>query len=379
MELPELLAPWRDSISAQIPGLEIFDAHTHVGQNDPDGFTQTLDELVTLLQGASARGCFVFPFHEPTGYPGPNDAVRAAALESNAAHPDGPLTVPFCRVNPWEEALAEAVRCLDLGARGIKLHPRAEAFNLDHPAVRDLFALADERTVPILIHSGRGIDAPGVHIAKLAEEFPGARVILAHAGATDLSWLWRVAPDVPNLLFDSAWFVPADLIALFTLIPPSQILFASDAPYGRPGLLAIVQARLALQVGLSPDQIRLMFSQQSLALAAGDPLAVAGPAVGERERAPHVLLDRVADFIQMATMLGIRGGDALEMLSLARQAANVPEEHDDAPIFAAILRLLDAHDTLLLDDPTGRERFGVLLLAGCLARTPDVALPAQIA
>ncbi len=370
-----MLAPWRASVSEQVPGLELFDAHTHVGFNDPDGFTQSFDELAALLRGAAMRGCFVFPFHEPDGYPGPNDAVRSAAQAFSAENPDGPLTVPFCRVNPWDGAADEAVRSLDLGARGIKLHPRAEAFNLDHPAVRDIFAIADERGVPILIHSGRGIDAPGVHVVALAQGFPGARVILAHAGATDLSWLWRVAPDVPNLLFDSAWFVPADLVALFTLIPPSQVLFASDAPYGAPQMLGLVQARLALQVGLSPEQIRLMFSEQSLALAAGAPLGVAGPAVGERDRAPHVLLDRVAEYIQSATMLGVRGGDNVEILALARQAANVPDEHDDAPIFAAILQLLDAYDGLLSTDPESRERFAILLLAGCLARTPDVPLP----
>ena len=119
--------------------------------------------------------------------------------------------MPFCRVNPWDGAVAEAVRSLDLGARGIKLHPRAEAFNLDHPAVAEVFAVAHEREVPVLIHSGRGIEPPGRHIVELATRYPGARVILAHAGATDLSWLWRVAGDVPNLLFDSAWFMPADL------------------------------------------------------------------------------------------------------------------------------------------------------------------------
>jgi predicted TIM-barrel fold metal-dependent hydrolase len=378
MELPELLRPWHASIAEQVPGLELFDAHTHVGHNDPDGFTQSFDELVALLRSSEARGCFVFPFNEPGGYPGPNDAVRSAALAFNAEHPTGPLMIPFCRLDPWEGAVAEAERSLDLGARGIKLHPRAEAFNLDHPAVRGVFAVAAERGVPVLIHSGRGIEAPGVHIVKLAEEFPAARVILAHAGATDLSWLWRVAPDVPNLLFDSAWFFAIDLIALFTLIPPSQILFASDAPYGQPRLLSLIQARIALQVGLSADQIRLIFSEQSLAVAVGDPLMVAGPAVGERERAPHVLLDRVAEYIQTSTMLWIRGTDGAESLVLARQAANVPEEHDDAPIFAAILTLLDAHDTMLATDPDGRERFGLLLLAACLARTPDVALPAPM-
>jgi predicted TIM-barrel fold metal-dependent hydrolase len=376
MELSELLTPWHASLEQQLPGLDLFDAHTHVGQHDPDGFTQSFDELITLLRSARAQGCFVFPFNEPDGYPGPNDAVRERALAYSAEHPGGPRTVPFCRVNPWDGAVAEAERSLDLGARGIKLHPRAEAFNLDHPVVVELFAIAHERTLPVLIHSGRGIEAPGRHILTLARRYPGARVILAHAGATDLSWLWRAAGDVPNLLFDTAWWMPADLLALFSLIPPAQIVFASDAPYGQPLVASISQVRYMRQVGLSDDQIRLICAGQSLALADAAPLAVAGPAVGERDSAPHLLLDRVADLLQMTIYVWIRGGDGAEVLSLARLACNVPGEHDDAPVFAAILGLIDAHDAMFAADPESRVRFAALMLAGCLARTPDVALPA---
>ena len=48
-------------------------------------------------------------------------------------------------------------RCLDLGARGIKLHPRAQRFLLNDDRLEPVFALAAERRVPILIHGGRGL------------------------------------------------------------------------------------------------------------------------------------------------------------------------------------------------------------------------------
>ena len=40
------------------------------------------------------------------------------------------------------------------------------------PAVRGLVALAHERSVPVLIHAGRGIPALGEDTVKLAGEFP---------------------------------------------------------------------------------------------------------------------------------------------------------------------------------------------------------------
>ena len=365
------LQPYTDVVRAMVPGLELFDAHTHVGFNDPDGMRQSPDELVASLRSAGARGAFVFPFHEPDGYAPANDWVLGAAADS------GGLLVPFCRVNPHDGALAEARRCLDAGARGIKLHPRAEGFTLDHPNVRPLVALAHERSLPVLIHAGRGIPALGLHAVELAGEFPDARLILAHAGICDLSWIWRAAPDHPNLLFDTAWWMPADLLTLFSLIPPGQILFASDAPYGHTAFSASFQLRSALVAGLSSEQIRSITSEQSLRLAAGEALLPAGEAIGEREHAPHVLLDRLAEFLLLGAIATMRGAEgAGEMLALARLACDVPEDIDDAPVFEAIRLLLDGFDAYSAEQPQDRRRLGFLILAATVARTPDVPIPA---
>jgi predicted TIM-barrel fold metal-dependent hydrolase len=371
MDLGTHLLPWSEIVLEQVPGIELFDAHTHLGQNDPDGMSQTPEQLLEVLELAHARGAFVFPMHEPDGYPPANDMVLEVAGDS-----DG-LLVPFCRVNPHQDAVAEAERCLAAGARGIKLHPRAEQFTLDHPAVRSVIALAHERTLPVLIHAGRGIPALGLHAVQLAEDFPNARLILAHAGICDLSWIWRVAADYPNLLFDTAWWLPADMLSLFTLVPPGQIVFASDAPYGNTVGSASIQLRSALQVGLSPEQIRSIASGQALRIAAREPLQPAGPAVGERERASHVLLDRVAEFLLVGTLLTMRGGEGAEMLALARLACDVPDEIDDAPIFAAIRGLIDAYDEFTAAAPNDRRRVVFLILAATVARTPDVPVPAM--
>ena len=355
---------------AQVPGLDLFDAHTHIGHNDPDGMSQSPEQLLELLEMAHARGAFVFPMHEPDGYPPANDEVVEVAAASAG------VLIPFCRVDPHTDAVAEAERCLAAGARGIKLHPRAEQFTLDHPVVRSLVALAHERTIPVLIHAGRGIPALGLHAVELAGEFPNARLILAHAAISDLSWIWRVAPDHPNLLFDTAWWMPADLQSLFSLMPPGQILFASDAPYGAPGYAAAFMLRSALQIGLSEAQIRSIAGEQALRIARGEPLEPAGPALGDHERASHLLLERVAEFLLLGTIASMRGVDPAEMLALARLACDVPEEIDDAPVFAAIRWLLDRYDAYVADFPEDRRQLTFLILAATVARTPEVPIPA---
>ena len=240
----------------RLDGVELVDAHTHLGFNDPDGFSCSVAELTEALEAAGARGV-AFPMHEPAGYREANDAVIAASRGS------GGRIAAFCRLDPaHEDAVAEAERALDAGALGIKLHPRAEQFSLHDPEAAPIFALAEERGLPVLIHAGRGIPALGRDTVALAERHPGARIILAHAGISDLSWLWERTADLPNILFDTSWWSAADLLALLSLVPPGQVLFASDAPYGTPVQAAIVTARLALQAGLDPEQVRAIIRTQ---------------------------------------------------------------------------------------------------------------------
>jgi hypothetical protein len=181
---------------------------------------------------------------------------------------------------------------------------------------------------------------------------------------------------LPNVLFDSAWRSSQDLLALFTLVPPAQVLFASDSPYGMTGASAAAQLRLALQAGLTAEQVALIASGQSQQVASGGPLAVGGPAVGERERASHVLLERVANFLQAAAIVEFRTGDGSELVALAQLACDVPDEIDDAPVFSAIRQLLSAYQVARAAEPENRASRSLLLVGAYVAMSPDVPLPA---
>src|SRR5919205_1562968 len=97
VDVEALLQPYYDRLLADVGPLELFDAHTHIGANDPDGFRQTPEQLLRALGRAGARGV-VFPMHEPDGYRAANDAVIEAAAAS------GGRVVPYCRVNPHDGA-----------------------------------------------------------------------------------------------------------------------------------------------------------------------------------------------------------------------------------------------------------------------------------
>ena len=366
-----LLDPWLASLRAQAGGFDLIDAHTHIGSSDPDGFKQTPAELIARLDAAGARGV-VFPMHEPDGYREANDTVLRAAAES-----EGKLTA-FCRVDPHRDAVEEARRALDAGARGIKLHPRAERFALSQPAIRELVAVAHERRVPILIHAGRGIPALGRDTLHLAEDFPDARLILAHAAISDLAWMWRVLPEHPNVFIDTSWWNATDLLALFSLVPPGQILFASDSPYGSVVQGAICTLRCAAQAGLDGDQLRAVAGGQLRRLLDAEAPLDLGPAPGPPKAGVDVLLERVADNLVSAMARRVIGDDGDEPVALARLGCAVGPDAEQADVCASVLALIDRSEAHRAVPESERFAFSDLHVLACalaVARTPAVPLP----
>ena len=244
--------------------------------------------------------------------------------------------------------------------------------------MREIVALAHERRVPVLIHAGRGIPALGQHTVALSGEFPDAKLILAHGAISDLAWLWKVMPEHPNLFIDTAWWNPADLMALFCLAPPAQVLWASDSPYGLPVMSAVVALRCALQAGLAPEAVRSIAGGQMARLLAGEPGADAGPP--PRRVAPlDPHLERVVTHLVTAMGRAFARADPEEPLALARLACAVGTDQECSPVCAAVLELLDLYEAHKHEPPRdGRPfppagRFVVTALA--VARTPDVPLP----
>jgi hypothetical protein len=117
----EFLLPWLRRLTKRVPGVRLVDAHTHLGGNDPDGWSCSPAELTGALTLAGAQAV-VFPLMERTGYREANNAVLAAAAAS-----EGRL-VPFCRVNPchWPAAACPP------GLSGRTRHTRGAAIRPDH-------------------------------------------------------------------------------------------------------------------------------------------------------------------------------------------------------------------------------------------------------
>jgi hypothetical protein len=350
-----------------------FDAHTHIGQNDPDGRKATPEEIVGGLDAAGHRRALVFAMHEPDGYGPANDAVLAAAAAS-----EGRL-VPLARIAPDAAgAVDEARRCLQAGARGFKLHPRSDAFGLPHPVVEEVVALAHEHRAPVLFHAGRGIPHLGEAVVDLARRYPGARLILAHAGISDLGWLADEAAVLPNLFFDTAWWNVADHLQLYSTIPPGRILYASDMPYG-PGLFtAFFFVRVAQAVGLSLEAMRAIAGEQLDRVVAGEEPLDVGPAPGPEAVGPRVIeAERVVAYCTGGLQVALRGMDPSEPIALARLACRTCRDGEVRELLTYVDRLLViAQENAAAAPDVPFALMPAVLAALMLAGTPTTGVPA---
>ncbi len=364
----ELLLPLFRRLAERIPGLTLFDSHTHLGDRDPDGSHLPLEGLLDAL-GQTGASAVTFPLMDPAGYREANTAVIAAAAAS-----EGRL-VPFCRVDPREDPAPELARCFAAGAKGVKLHPRAEDFDLRHAGVRAVMATAAERGAPVVVHSGLGIPSLGRDALWLAEQFPEAPLILAHVAEPDLAWIWRELDGHPNLFIDTAWWNPADHIALFSHVPPGHILLGSDTPYGTTVAAAIVAMATALGTGLSPAQVEAVCGGQLRRLLAGGATPETldlGPAPGAPlPRSP--LVERVFTLL-VGSLARMRTAAASEdLLELARLGCDVGADEPGAAALAEVAELLDLRAGYARTHELDGRRaagFHLVLAAAALAGSP---------
>lgn len=347
----DALAPFLTETQLLRPSdAEVIDAHTHLGL-DEDGRSLRLDQLLAQLDAAGARRACVFPLHDPERKPAysvPNDRVIAWASES-----EGRLT-PFCRLDPAEDPIAEGERCLTAGARGIKLHPRAQDFVFDGPEMRAIFALADSARVPILIHAGRGLPPLADGLADLAMSHPEVVLILAHGAICDQGILTSRLADHPGVLYDVSCFFPLDVIELFARAPAERIVFASDPPYGLPATTLYLALRVAAQAGLDESATRGVLGATMADLLDGRGL----PPITPPRRGPSIgLSGRLARVYNYGSLTGpaLFAGvpeQALAMLDMAIAACRDPEPGDVGEALEIVGSALGAA-AVLLQDPDG--------------------------
>jgi predicted TIM-barrel fold metal-dependent hydrolase len=197
-----------------------------------------------------------------------NDAVLALARA-----PGSPRFFAIGSVHPGDgrAALLEIDRIAREGARGLKLHPNTQAFDVATPAVRRVVARAARRGLPILFDAYSPFDADQAgKFVRLAMEVPTARLVLAHAHGPRFPELlvypvlaryarWRrnvwVDLSATASLLAASPFAPS-LRWVLGQVGEDRLLFGSDYPLDDPRTAVRAVAGLGFGPG---DRARIFF------------------------------------------------------------------------------------------------------------------------
>lgn len=135
------------------------------------------------------------------------------------------------------EAIGKAIDCY--GLDGIKIHPNNTGVALDGDYNAPIFALAQQRKIPVAIHSYPNTAddvCAAKRIIKISERYPGLRLIVSHMGG--FQWEQLLGADC---FVDMSAILP-DYVRTFGIAKAeeilrsfgvSRLLFATDYPDNR--------------------------------------------------------------------------------------------------------------------------------------------------
>ncbi|MCB2173306.1 amidohydrolase family protein [archaeon] len=148
--------------------------------------------------------------------------------------------IGFVRVNPHlqENALQSIRDCKAQGFRGIKFHPRNEAFAInDEHIVFPIAELAAKLDLPILIHTGEpdtyGFAQP-TPVGDLADYFPDLNLIIGHMGKRLYEDAICVARWFDNIILDTSFRSHKNIERAINRVGADRVIYGSDIPFGVP-------------------------------------------------------------------------------------------------------------------------------------------------
>lgn len=224
-------------------------------QKDPAAFERHFE-----AEGVDAAVCVNYVSPDVMGFPPRVNDWVASYCKGRAR------LIPMGSVHPRAVAdpRAEAERLVALGIRAFKVHPAHQLLYPHDESYRAVYEVAQRERIPVTIHTGTSI-FPGaknrfadpIHVDDVAVDFPGLRILVAHAGRP----LWGetaffLARRHANVHLELSGIPPKRLLAYLPRLAEvaDKCVWGSDWP--SPGIRSLrqnVRDFLAL-AGLSDAQ-----------------------------------------------------------------------------------------------------------------------------
>jgi predicted TIM-barrel fold metal-dependent hydrolase len=192
---------------------------------------------LSLLENGRSGGIDRFVVFSPAAVPEQVQSINNFIAEVCRRHPAfvGFGTLHHKMPNPSDEI----DRLIDMGLRGIKLHPDMQRFNIDDDAMMDIYAALEGR-LPVIFHSGdyRYSYSHPSRLARALDNFPKLTAVAAHFGGWSL---FDIAMDYlkdRSCYFDVSSSLPylgkRRSVELIRIYGAERFLFGSDYPMWNP-------------------------------------------------------------------------------------------------------------------------------------------------
>ena len=250
--------------------MKIIDFHTHIY---PDKISQKAvksvgdfyaipmsgDGTVTTLLGNGAK-CGI------GGYVVHSVAVDGAHVETINSYISGECEkhsefYGFGTMHAeYPDKIAELERIRSLGLHGVKIHPDTQMFNMDDPAMDEVYDYLSQYDMPIQIHCGdyRYTYSHPERLASVLDRFPKLTVVGAHFGGWSVYDLaLEYLKDRKCYLDTSSSFMMLGLSRakeLIRIYGAERIVFGTDSPMWNPS----EELENIYKLGLRDEELELI-------------------------------------------------------------------------------------------------------------------------
>jgi len=229
--------------------MKVIDSHAHIY---PDKIAERAVENVGAFYGVSmaGKGSAENLLEVTKESPISHFIVHSVALKPELVRPINDFIDQACRTHSefigfatmhqdFEDKEAEINRIIDLGLRGVKIHPDSQKVNMDDPRLMELYEIIEGR-LPIIVHTGdyRYDYSHPRRMKKILRTFPDMVVDAAHFGG------WSVFDVGVEFLLEENCFMDASSSFAFmekekakeliNAYGSDRIMYGSDYPMWDP-------------------------------------------------------------------------------------------------------------------------------------------------
>ncbi len=243
--------------------MRVIDVHAHLGLDPVFDVDFTEQSLLDAQESNGIDLTLVQPptVHDLEGVRRCHDAVADLAKRYPGRFRGIACPNPHLPGTQFED---EVRRCVEeLGFVGLKLHPFGHATNPLGTHGRRVFGVGKKLGVPVMVHTGPGVPwtLPSL-LRPIAEEHPGLKIVVAHAGHNMLSTeAGLLAESCPNVYLEPSWVSGLTVLGWVRNPGAHRVMFGSD--HGENAATELAKYR---SIGLTNDELTLVLGAAAAAV-----------------------------------------------------------------------------------------------------------------